>query len=175
MLCLCACELEWNTNVSLKHPVQTLLEESAKQEPSLSVLLKRWGYTQEQIETPLSVKLFQPKGDVTLTWIAKHTSALVQIGWGQGGEVHSLLMTENIMKIPSPLKTTDAPVGLFVTVKDEQDTVFTLDEQKNVRVYPSIDQGENIESSFLICWEVDGDEDFNDVIIQLVGVEAVLE
>jgi hypothetical protein len=156
--------------------METLMEEVAKQEPPLEKILMDWNYTPEQIGNPLLVQSFKPKGDVVLTWLDKHTPKPVQIGWQQGDQVHPLLMTDSIMNIPTPLMTSDEDLGLFVIVKEEVETKFQLDDQiQNTRVYPLLNKGEVVDSSYIICWEVDGDGDFNDVIMRLVGVDVIQE
>lgn len=176
MLFFSACDwdMSFSSTFTVKHPVQTLLEEAAKQEPSLEDILVEWQYSKQQIEHPLLVNAFQPNGDVLLTWIAKYTPKQLQIGWEQRNQLHPLLMTDSIMNIPTPLNTSDEPIGLFVMVKDEKDLTYQMDDKEScTRVYPLIKKGEIVESSFLICWEVDGDNDFNDVIMQLDGVDAI--
>lgn len=172
-LCMCSCEMDLISNVSIKHPVQAMMEEAAKKEPTLDRILLDWDYTKEDIENPLLVKAFTPKGDVVLTWMEKLTAKQVQIGWEQGEQLYPLLMTDAILHIPTPLQTGDEPLGLFVIVKDEVETTFRLDDEKqSTRVYPLMKDGAVVEGSYIICWDVDGDDDFNDVVMQLEGVDV---
>lgn len=178
LFCSCDEVKIFDLDITLKHPVQQLAEEAAMQEPSLETLLLKWGYSKEQINKPHSVSSYQPHGEVRLIWIAKHTNKHIQIVWYQKDETHPLLLTDNIMHIPSILQTKEEPLGLRIHVLDEMPYSVDLDAQQNngeerVKVYPDLQDGKEGSFAFILCWEVDGDRDYNDVILRIENVEIV--
>lgn len=179
-LCSCEWDARFDYNITLKHPVQQLAEEAAKQEPSLETLLLDWGYPKEQIANPITAMSFQPDGEVRLTWIAKHTNKHIQIVWYQNEDAHPLLLTDNIMHIPTILQTKNDPFGLRINVLNEPPYSVDLDSGQNsgeqrVKVFTAMRDGIENDSSYILCWEVDNDNDFNDVIMRLEEVEVMLD
>ncbi len=177
-----SCQWDAGMDISIRHPIQQLAEEAAKQEPTLEKILQDWGYPQDVIENPLDAKAFQPVGDVQLTWIAKHTDKQIQIGWIQDGQEHLLLMTDNIIQIPTPLDVSNRPLGFFIKTLGEESHTFYLDPAQNngmrhVKIFPQYVDGNRQKNVRLLFWEDEkipnNKSDYQDIILRISGVKTI--